>query len=151
MVDGCVRRWQSRAALTGGRIELLWSGPDVLVRGDGVTLAAALENLIVNAIEHGGPDIWVTGRPVGKRVRIEVADNGIGGRAAGKARTSGAATVRTRRRGPHGHGLVVAERTACEHGGRLESEFSPHGSKATVILPQAGRGAGSSSTVKVNW
>lgn len=147
MADGCVRRWQSRAALVGGRIELSWSGPDVLLRGDGVALAAALENLIVNAIEHGGPEVSVSGCVIGRRVRIEVSDNGVDGRPAGRLRTPAG----KRGRGNHGHGLAVAERAVSEHGGRLDTAFDSGGSRVAIVLPRATRSPGSSSAVRVNW
>lgn len=151
MVDGCIRRWQSRAAIAGSTIELSWGGPDALIRGDGVALAAALENLIVNAIEHGGPRITVLGRQMGKRLRIEVADDGLKGRLPGRARTPAETPARQRGRGRHGHGLAVAEQTASEHGGRLEKQFSAGGSRVAFILPRATRSRGMSSAVKVNW
>ena len=45
-------------------------------------LSAAIENLIVNAIEHGGPRIVVRALVIGKRLRLEVTDNGKAHRAA---------------------------------------------------------------------
>ncbi len=151
MADGCVRRWRSRAALSEARIALLWSGPDVLVRGDGVGLAAALENLIVNAIEHGGPQIEVSGRVVGGKVRIVVKDNGVEGRAAGRPDAPAEILARLTGRGRHGHGLAVAGRVAQEHGGRLETNFAGSGSEAILLLPKASRASGGSSAVRVNW
>ncbi|MEX0620691.1 MAG: sensor histidine kinase [Solirubrobacterales bacterium] len=151
MTDGCVRRWRSRAALSGARIALLWSGPDVLVRGDGVGLAAALENLIVNAIEHGGPEIEVSGRAVGGRVRIVVKDNGVDGRPAGRPDAPAETLARLTGKGRHGHGLAIAVRVAQEHGGRLETDFSRRGSEVTLLLPKASRSSGSTSAVRVNW
>jgi len=151
MADSCVRRWQSRAALSEARIELLWSGPDVLIRGDGVALAAALENLIVNAIEHGGPQIEVTGHAIGARVRIVVNDNGVVGRPPGRPDAPAETLARLTGRGRHGHGLAVCERVVRDHGGRLETEFSEGGSRVTLLLPRASRGSGTSSAVKVNW
>ncbi len=151
MADGCVRRWRSRAALSGARIELLWGGPDALVRGDGVALAAALENLIVNAIEHGGPEIEVSGRAVADRVRIVVKDSGAEARPAGKPDSPVETLARLSGRGSHGHGLAVAEQVARDHGGRLETVFSGGGSEVTLLLPKSSRSKGNSSAVKVNW
>jgi signal transduction histidine kinase len=151
MADSCVRRWRSRAALSGARIELFWSGPDVLVRGDGVALAAALENLIVNAIEHGGPEIEVSGRSVGGRVRIVVKDSGVEARPAGRPDPPAETLARLTGRGSHGHGLAVVERVLGEHGGRLETAFSVRGSEVTLLVPKVSRGPGASSAVRVNW
>ena len=151
MADSCVRRWRSRAALSGADIELLWGGPDVLIRGDGVALAAALENLIVNAIEHGGPQIEVSGTAVGGRVRMVVKDSGTESRPVGRPDPPAETMARLTGRGRHGHGLVVAERVVRDHGGRLETAFSPGGSEVTLLLPKASRRSGSSAAVKVNW
>ncbi|MGB0121310.1 MAG: ATP-binding protein [Solirubrobacterales bacterium] len=149
MVDACVRRWQKRASLDGAEIRMRWSGPDALVRGDGVILAAALENLLVNAIEHGGPVITVNALIVAKRLRIEVIDTGrdpqpCGSEGRGRIIHS---TGRTR----HGHGLSVVERAAAGHGGRFDLAVESTGAKATLILPVNQAGASRSVPVRVNW
>ena len=41
-------------ALGGGSLELRWRAGEAAVIGDGAALEQALDNLIVNAIEHGG-------------------------------------------------------------------------------------------------
>jgi signal transduction histidine kinase len=156
MADACVRRWQSRARLSGASITLEWSGPDALVRGDGAALSAALENLIVNAIEHGGPTVTVTGRGIGRRVRFEIRDDGCAARAEGRRDSPAEILARLRGRGIHGHGLVIASRTIAQHGGTLETDFGEggRGSLVTVVLPtapRAGTPAGVSSPVRVNW
>jgi signal transduction histidine kinase len=151
MADSCVRRWQSRAALSDGRIELLWSGPDVLVRGDGVALASALENMILNAIEHGGPRITVTGRTTGGNVLIAVRDDGVEGRAPNRPVGPGETIARLTGRARHGHGLAVVDRVARDHGGKVETQFSEGGSEVVLVLPKASRASRSSQAVKVNW
>lgn len=151
MADACIRRWRSRASLSRKTIELRWAGPDGLISGDGVALASALENLIVNAIEHGGPRITLAGRLVGKRIRIEVLDDGIEsvpGSSAGGVPDAVTGEPGNARRG---HGLEVAGRTAATHGGKLETAFATDGSRAALILPRSSRRAGSSSPVRVNW
>jgi signal transduction histidine kinase len=156
MADACVRRWQSRARLSRASITLEWSGPDALVRGDGAALSAALENLIVNAIEHGGPTVIVAGRSIGRRVRLEVRDDGCGARAEAHRDSPAEILARLRGRGVHGHGLPVASRTIAEHGGTLDADFGGdgRGSIVTVVLPVAPPGAArptGSSPVRVNW
>ena len=151
MADACVRRWRSRAALSGATIALHWAGPDGLLSGDGVALASALENLIVNAIEHGGPRITVTGRSVGKRIRIEVLDDGVAARPPGSPSSPAQTVAGMRAKGRHGHGLEVVGRTAVDHCGKLETEFATKGSRATLILPRSTRPAGRSTPVRVNW
>lgn len=151
MADSCVRRWQSRAALSGTTIELRWAGPDGLLSGDGVALASALENLILNAIEHGGPRITVTGRSVGKRIRIEVLDDGISARPPDSPSRPAQTVAAMRGTGRHGHGLEVAGRTAADHGGKLETRFARDGSLAALILPRSSRPTARSLPVRVNW
>jgi signal transduction histidine kinase len=151
MADACVRRWRSRAALSGKTLELRWPGPDSLVRGDGVALASALENLIVNAIEHGGPTVTVAGRAVGRRVRIEVLDDGVASRPPDRGSRPARAVATGRAPHSHGHGLEVADRIATENGGRLETDFARDGSRAVMILPRSMRQTGHSAAVRVNW
>lgn len=131
MTEACVRRAAERAELAGAKVRLRWAGTDALVLGDGAALSGALENLILNAIEHGGPDIVVNATVVLGHLRLEVIDsgwrrNGGGGRPSGKA---GAHRFR------HGHGLVIAGRVAAAHGGRIDRDFSENGSRVTMVLP----------------
>lgn len=150
MVDSCVRRWRSRAHLAGAEIELSWLGGDVLVRGDGVVLCGAIENLILNAIEHGGPDIRVEAKAIGRWVRVEITDSGRSSRPP--ERQGSPAEIMARQRGDenHGHGLGIAREAIENHGGRLELTFDESGSVAALALPcsRIRRPAGS---VRVNW
>jgi signal transduction histidine kinase len=65
----------------GPRIEIAgdWSG-DLIVRADPQRLKQVLINLMVNAAKYGGrpPRIEIGARAIGRRVRIEVSDNGPG-------------------------------------------------------------------------
>ena len=139
--DSCIRRCGPRAQLAGARIQLRWIGPDALVRGDGTALAAAIENLLLNAIEHGGPEITVNALTVARRLRIEVIDSG-----SRSARSGGRSARNNRlRRRPdcrHGHGLRVARRAAEVHGGRLSIKIGELGSRAALVLPVDEAGAG---------
>lgn len=139
MTEACVRRWQSRARMSGGGIEFRWTGPEALVTGDPAILSAAIENLIVNAIEHGGPRIIVRALVIGQRLRIEVSDDGRGKRP--DERSGSPAEVMARLRGTerHGHGLAVVKGAARKHEGRFDLEISEDGSTATFVLPCATR------------
>lgn len=158
MIDSCVRRWRSRARLAGAELELGWTGADVLVRGDGTALCAAFENLILNAIEHGGPKIRVEAVVLGRWVRIEITDSGRASRPAGRGDSP--AEVIARQRGPvgeahggegHGHGLGIARRAVEDHGGKLELEFRDDGSTAAVALPCIRERWRDGGRVRVNW
>lgn len=151
MVDACVRRWQSRARLGGSEVSLRWAGPDALVRGDGTAISGAVENLILNAIEHGGPLITVNGLTVGRWVKVEVIDTG-------RPRASRSREADTRRhragipdRRRHGHGLDLVRRVAQEHDGRLDLELSGGGSKAVLTLPATSPTPARRSPIRVNW
>ena len=149
MADACVRRWTAHARLNGSEIELHWIGPDLLVRGSGSALAAALENVILNAIEHGGPSITVRGGEVAGRVRIAVEDSGD--RSArrllsGRTESDGVGDL-----AGHGFGLDIARETIAEHGGRLDCEFGEERSVVEIFLPVARPGAAGRGRVKVNW
>lgn len=151
MVDACIRRWRSRAHLAGAEIELRWAGVDALVRGDGIALAGAIENLIVNAIEHGGPQIRVSAMTVGQWVRIEVVDSGRASRPPGREGSPAEVIARQRKGAGHGHGLEIAERVVLDHGGRFEPEIAEDGSKVTIALPCSPHRKHRASGLRVNW
>lgn len=146
MADACVRRWAAHARLRGAEIRLRWAGPDLLVRGNGPALAAALENVILNAIEHGGPSITVRGGEVGGRVRIVIEDEGVSGARGVRTEPTGIADL-----AGHGLGLDIARETITEHGGKLDCEFGAERSVVEIFLPVARPGAAGRGRVKVNW
>jgi two-component system OmpR family sensor kinase len=119
------------------------------VPADPPALRRAVENLVTNALKHGGDELRVRvrlhARPPGREVRIEVADRGPGippedrehlfepffrGRRARDAQRPGA-----------GLGLHLVRRVAEVHGGRVEVETGAGGSTFTLCLP-AGRSPG---------
>lgn len=146
MADACVRRWLPRARLAGCELGLRWSGQDVLVRGDGLALAAALENLILNAIEHGGSGIEVSGSADARSVTVAVSDTGLSDR-----RESSANRPDPGDEGRRGHGLEIATETIRAHGGKLDLDLGPDGSRATIVMPLARVGTTSGKRVRVNW
>lgn len=124
LLDGAAGRCQARAATHGAEISTRWMGGSALVVGDRVALAAALDNLLVNAIEHGGPRITISGSVRKGRLRMAVVDDGTPARRAPG--------------GPrHGHGLGVVRSVATEHGGRFALQRSGDGAVAMLELPLA--------------
>ena len=123
------------AVLRGVELRLRWSGAPAFVPGDRLRLAQATDNLIANAIEHGGGEVEVTGRAGPDRVRIEVRDRGPGLAApvATLARHSRPGDL-------HGHGLRVASAVASAHGGRLAAAPAGAGARLVLELPEAPRG-----------
>jgi signal transduction histidine kinase len=139
LLEAAVRRWQARATLGGGSLQLRWRAGRATVLGDRVELAQALDNLLVNAIEHGGPEISVDARPHRGRVRIVVADTGRASRAAERHDSPAEVIAKLSGRRRHGHGLAVVRGVAAAHEGRFALRRSERGSLALLELPMAGR------------
>jgi signal transduction histidine kinase len=142
VLRSAVGRWRPRVVLAGGSLELRWRAGEATVDGDRDGLERAVDNLIVNAIEHGGPGIVVEGSRRGARLQVSVADSGSG--PAPRQRPHGLVAFAGRRdvrRGRHGHGLAVVRRVAAEHGGRFVLQRASAGSVAVLELPLGADGA----------
>lgn len=125
LMEAAVLRARGRAAARGAEVRTRWMGGSGLVVGDRLALSAALDNLLANAIEHGGPSITVAASVKGGRLRMAVRDSGP---VAGKPK----------RRSPrHGHGLGVVRSVAADHGGRFAIQRSKEGAVAMLELPLA--------------
>jgi signal transduction histidine kinase len=138
LLEASLTRWRPRAALAGAKLELRWRAGEVVLEGDRCGLSQALDNLVVNAIEHGGPRVVVAATRAGAVLRIAVSDSG-GKRRGRPARRRGIAPARRlaeRRR--HGHGLRVVRRIVALHGGRFELRRSANGTAAVLELPLLG-------------
>lgn len=138
-----VEAWRPSAAARGLGLRLQWCGPDTLVHGDRLRLAQATGNLIANAIEHGGGDVEVRGRPGPEGVRIEVLDAGpgLGAPVAELIRRSESSRRHPRGRASgcrRGRGLRIAHGIAIAHGGRLAAAPSERGAKLVLQLPTSG-------------
>ena len=123
VVFACLDRWRPSASVAGG-FRVYWDAGPANVEGDPARMAQAVDNLVANALEHGGPPIVVTGARVASRVRITVA-NGIGGDAADPS-------------GPRrGHGTAVVSEVASSHRGRFALCRTGSGCVAALELPLA--------------
>ncbi len=119
-------------------------GPDVVVEahewpavlGDTAALVLALGELIGNAVEatkDGAPPPRVTAARAAGEVVVSVRDRGEGLRT-----TNPKLLVRlghSAKPGHRGYGLLVAERIARLHGGRLNFESTPEGTTVSLVLP----------------
>lgn len=135
LLEAAVARWGARSALGGRSLELRWRAGEVEVLGDRCLLAQALDNLIVNAIEHGGPEVVVAAEIDRDRLRLAVIDAGRRSRPTRQgerpAKLAGHLSGRRRR----GHGLAVVRRTAFVHGGEFHLFVSALQTRAVLVLP----------------
>ncbi len=141
LVRDAVGRWRARAVMSGGSLELRWRAGQTFVVGEPAGLSQALDNLIVNAIEHGGPAIVVEARRRGDRLRVSVADSGRAARPESRRDNPAEVIARLTGRQRHGHGLAVVRSVAASHGGRFVLRRSERGSLAVLELPLATDGA----------
>ena len=137
LVDSCARRWRSRASLADASISVRWQGPEAEVLGDHGLLAQAFDNLVVNAIEHGGPRIEISAESGESDVEVEVIDSGSESQSKGREDSPAHVIERLCGRRRHGHGLAVVERAVRQHGGLFDLRLSPQGSRADIRLPLA--------------
>jgi signal transduction histidine kinase len=145
LLAASVERWQGSAAAAGGTLVLRGQegegepGVTAPIVGDRWALAQALDNLVVNAIEHGGPRIVVSVSEDGGRLRVSVRDCGRPLPLPGSVRAGRRVALRDRLRGRtrHGHGLRVVRRIAAEHGGRFALHRTAGGAEAVLELPAA--------------
>jgi signal transduction histidine kinase len=137
LLGAAVARWTERAALAGASLELRWYAGGVAIECDRCRLAQTFDNLIVNAIEHGGSEILVEASLCGRRLRVAVIDSGPGRPPAPNHGTRGGALARLRGCRRRGHGLRVVRRAAAEHGGRFRLCRTELGSEAVLELPLA--------------
>jgi signal transduction histidine kinase len=131
IAEAAATRWVGAAE---GGLEFDWQAGEAAVRGDASRLAQALDNLIINGIEHGRGPLTIRARRCARLVRVAVHDTGGSRRRArGLAGKAIAALRKDRRR--RGHGLSVVRRTAAEHGGSFELVRSERGTEAVLELP----------------
>jgi signal transduction histidine kinase len=137
LARSAVGRWQARVQIAEGSLELRWNAGEARVSGDRSALAQALDNLIVNAIEHGGPTIVVAGRLLEGRLRIAVVDSGRATRQRSRRNSPSQVIARLSGRHHRGHGLGVVRRVAADHNGQFAIRHSERGSLAVLELPLA--------------
>jgi hypothetical protein len=164
LAESALSRWHERAAGVGATLELRWEAGGAAIDADRGDIAAALDNLIDNAIEHGGPRIAVEAASFADMLSLAVVDSGArGGEGEGSEGDAGAPvsargarpgrTAAPRRalaandllgrlsgRRRHGHGLRRVRRTAAAHGGSFSLHRGRSGTSAVLELPLLDRG-----------
>lgn len=128
LVQPAVERWAGIAAATRHALTLHWRAGAAAVLADPDRVAQALDNLLDNALRHGGLRVYVDVELCATGVRITVRDTG-----------GPASPVRRPRDGRHGHGLAIVSRVAAEHAGRFRMLQTAAGASATLELPLAPR------------
>ena len=129
LVESAVERWRGRAAEARRSLELRWRAGAAMAMADPCRVAQALDNLLANAIEHGGLRVLVETTIGPRGVRISVSNTASGTSDRGEGR------VRDPRRG---HGLRVVASIAAAHGGRFVVHRPAGGWVAILELPLAG-------------
>jgi signal transduction histidine kinase len=124
VVLGCLERWRPIVARRGG-LRVYWDAGAAAIDGDPGRLTQAIDNLIANAVEHGGPPIVVTGARVVGRLRITIAN------AVRHERTERPGDPR------RGHGTQIVSDVAYSHGGRFALCQTASGCVAALELPLA--------------
>ena len=137
LVLASLERWRAAAADAGG-IRAFWDAGPAPVEADPISLSQALDNLLANALEHGGPPVVVTGARIAGRVRVTIANGRAGGAARWLAANGNGAVAAGDRR--HGHGLEIVSRVAAEHEGRFALCRTGSGCVAALELPLAEAG-----------
>jgi signal transduction histidine kinase len=127
LMEASLERWRPAAEAAGG-FRVFWDAGPAPVICDPVRLSQALDNLIANALDHGGPPLVVTGANVAGRLRITVAN--------GEGRAPGAGAEDPRR----GHGVGIVSRVVAEHRGRFALCRTGSGCVAALEVPLNDRG-----------
>jgi signal transduction histidine kinase len=151
LLEAARRRWSGQATMRGTALALRWDADEATVEGNRLELAAALDNLIANALEHGAGPVELAADRVGDRICLAVVDsgNGAGKRARQREAVLKGRDIRRRQvrgpfsrfggRGRHGHGLRLVRRTALAHGGAFALHKGERGTSAVLELPLAPR------------
>jgi signal transduction histidine kinase len=135
LLAAAVGRWQARAGLAGRSLELRCRCGTAAVSGSPGELAQALDNLLANAIEHGGSRILVTASAGRGALRIVVSDSGRGVQQAGGRRARSGLAWRIGAGERRGHGLRIVRRIAAEHGGSFGLRSGAGATEAVLELP----------------
>jgi signal transduction histidine kinase len=131
LLEEAVERWNPRAAAVGGGVRLRWASDEQWVEGDRIDLAQAVDNLISNAIDHGGGKVTIEVRREGTWLLVVVRDRGAEELGAGRRRRHLWRGSRSR----HGYGLRVVVRIARSHGGTFKLRLAERGTEAQLRLP----------------
>lgn len=153
LVRRSLEAMEYKCSQRGIRVETRFPDEEVLVRGNAAVLGFALSNLIGNAVKYSRAQgvVSVSVDPAGGKVRVEVADGGIGMGAEDlrQALEGGFRSAAAQRMASgFGIGLSLVRDAVAGHGSALEAASEPgKGSRFWFELPVAAKEtAGSSET-----
>ena len=125
------------AAMKSARVNLVQGPPDCFIEGDTIQIFRAIQNIVGNALEAvpaPGGVIGIRWRTDGRRVLVEVEDNG-GGFPPGKIADMQTKHYTTKgASGGMGLGLFITKNIAEAHGGALVLANNVAGTGAFVTL-----------------
>jgi signal transduction histidine kinase len=122
LVHRSARAWSFLSSSYAGSVKVDWRAGPVRVLGHSARLQQALDNLIANALEHGGSRVLIEGECQEQTVRVLVSDGGGGlpRDLEDVLAEKEADTASTRESGSlRGHGLAIASEVIRDHRGRL--------------------------------
>lgn len=136
------RAWKLLAPSFEATVDVDWRAGPVQVKGHAGRLQQALDNVIANALEHGGGRVLVEGERRGRCVGVLVSDDGHGiSRPDGTLDERGSRSAGASNRG---HGLEIVRAVVLEHGGRLRYGTGRHGPGLLIELPTVDGDGGAS-------
>lgn len=123
-----VRHWEQIASGYHSRVRGEWRAGPAWTVGDSAALGGAIDNLVANALEHGGGRILVEGERSGNVLRVLVSDGGSGDFQLSRIGEADWAS-------PRGHGLAIVREAVEAHGGRLVTRARLSGTAIAIELP----------------
>lgn len=140
LVEAAVARSRREAERQGRRMDFQLQADPATVEGDEVLLGRALDNLLTNAVRHGGATVHVRLRQQGAHTVAEVSDDGAGLPEALAARPfERFARGDSARTGEgYGLGLSITQAIAEAHQGSLGYERGAGRSTFRLVLPALG-------------
>ncbi|MEZ5078539.1 MAG: ATP-binding protein [Solirubrobacterales bacterium] len=142
LLEEVAASWRSRGGPGPEAVELRREGRTLELVGDRGEIGRALDNLLANAFEHGGPRVEIAAAPCGGRLRLAVVDDGGGRPGVRRPASFGATFAGLSGRNRRGHGLRIVRRVAAAHGGSFELRRAGTATEAVLELPLAGPLAG---------
>jgi two-component system OmpR family sensor kinase len=140
LLEAAMRRALPVAEAAGRDVLVEGDGPDAVVLADRDRAVQALDNLLANALAHGGGRVRLLARPAGQRVELHVLDEGPGFPEQLRARAFERFSQGEEARSGEGSGLglAIVAAIARAHGGGVDARNLPGGgADVWITLPVA--------------